>query len=215
MSSIPAPSEPTEVLRNTPMQQRSTTRVTLLLDAAAALIDENGIDGLTTSDVAARSESSVGVVYRYYPNIQSLLLALAARNLERFTERTVHLLESQSTEFLSGLDPVIDLAVDMARNEPGFRALRFGALIDRRFAEGRTSTHAQLSSAFTKFMSNRYGVAVTPELELDVEVAVEVSEALLQRAFQYDKGGDERFIGKARFIIRELLAPYADEASAA
>ena len=215
MSSIPAPSEPTEVLRNTPMQQRSTTRVTLLLDAAAALIDENGIDGLTTSDVAARSESSVGVVYRYYPNIQSLLLALAARNLERFTERTVHLLDSQSTEFLSGLDPVIDLAVEMARIEPGFRALRFGSLIDRRFAEGRTSTHAQLSSAFTKFMSNRYGVEVTPELELDVEVAVEVSEALLQRAFQYNKRGDERFIGKARSIIRELLAPYADDASAA
>jgi len=215
MSSIPAPSEPTEPLRNTPMQQRSTTRVTLLLDAAAALIDENGIDGLTTSDVAARSESSVGVVYRYYPNIQSLLLALAARHLERFTERTAHLLESHSTEFLSGLDPAIDLAVEMARTEPGFRALRFGSLIDRRFAEGRTSTHAQLSIAFIKFMSSRYGLTVTPELELDVEVAVEVSEALLQRAFQYDKSGDERFIAKARTIIRDLLEPYADEASAA
>ena len=196
------------------MQQRSATRVTLLLDAAATLIDEKGIDGLTTSDVAARSESSVGVVYRYYPNIQSLLLALAARNLERFMARNVELLTQPSTDFLSGLDPVIDLAVDMARHEPGFRALRFGTIIDQRFVDGRNPTNAQMATAFTAFMHERYGIAVTPALELDVEVSVEVSEALLQRAFQFDKNGDERFISKARTILHDLLGSYAAEARA-
>jgi len=214
MSSIPIPAEQSDALRNTPMQQRSATRVTLLLDAAAALIDEKGIDGLTTSDVAARSESSVGVVYRYYPNIQSLLLALAARNLERFMARTNELLSAAPDDFLSGLDPVIELAVDMARNEPGFRALRFGTIIDQRFVDGRNPTNAQLALAFTTFMRDRYSLAVTPALELDVEVSVEVSEALLQRAFQYDKNGDERFIGKARAILHDLLSTYAAEARA-
>src|ERR1700761_1291447 len=73
-------------VRTEPVQQRSAQRVAHLLDAAAAFIDEQGIDALTTSDVAARSNSSVGVVYRYFPNVQSLLRALAARNLARFTE---------------------------------------------------------------------------------------------------------------------------------
>lgn len=205
MSSIPAP-EPSEALRNTPMQQRSATRVTLLLDAAAALIDEKGIDGLTTSDVAARSQSSVGVVYRYYPNIQSLLLALAARNLERFLARTTELAAIPATDWLSGLDPVVDLAVEMARTEPGFRALRFGSLIDQRFVEGRNPTNLQLAHAFTKSTSERYGIPVTEELELDIEVAVEVSEALLIRAFQFDKDGDMRFIEKTRVMLRDLLS---------
>jgi AcrR family transcriptional regulator len=203
--------EPTEVLRNTPMQQRSATRVTLLLDAAADLIDEKGIDGLTTSDVAARSQSSVGVVYRYYPNIQSLLLALAARNLERFLARTAEHATVQPANWLDGLDPVVDLAVEMARTEPGFRALRFGSLIDQRFVEGRNPTNLQLAHAFTKSVSERYGIPITDQFELDIEVAVEVSEALLIRAFQYEKNGDERFIAKTREVLRDLLSHHAVE----
>lgn len=209
MSPNPARNEPTDALRNTPIQQRSATRVTRLLDAAATLIDENGIDGLTTSDVAARSQSSVGVVYRYYPNIQSLLLALAARNLERFMARTSEILAQPSESWLEGLDPVVDLAVEMARTEPGFRQLRFGTIIDQRFIEGRNATNSQLAKNFTEFISRRYGVAVTPELELDLEIVVEVSEALLQRAFQFDKNGDERFIQKTRAILRTLLSEHA------
>jgi AcrR family transcriptional regulator len=196
------------------MQQRSATRVTLLLDAAAALIDENGIDGLTTSDVAARSESSVGVVYRYYPNIQSVLTALAARNLERFLTGAERLNAVAPTAWLDGLDPVVDLLVQFERTEPGFRALRFGSVIDQRFVDGRTPTNAQLAHAFTKSVSERYGIELTPDFELDIEVAVEVSEALLTRAFQYEKSGDERFIAKTRGILRDILSHHAVEVSA-
>ena len=39
---------PTTV-RTEPVQQRSAERITSLLDAAAELIDKNGIDGLTIS----------------------------------------------------------------------------------------------------------------------------------------------------------------------
>ena len=87
---------PTLAVRTEPVQQRSTERITSLLDAAAHLIDQNGIDGLTTSDVATRSGSSVGVVYRYFPNIQSLLRALAMRNLERLTARITNVGEGAS-----------------------------------------------------------------------------------------------------------------------
>ncbi|MBR22507.1 MAG: hypothetical protein CMF57_08735 [Leifsonia sp.] len=54
------------VMRTEPIQRRSSERIELLLDAAAALIDDHGIDGVTTSAVAKRSASSVGVVYRYF-----------------------------------------------------------------------------------------------------------------------------------------------------
>lgn len=212
MSPTSARNEATDALRNTPIQQRSATRVTRLLDAAATLIDENGIDGLTTSDVAARSQSSVGVVYRYYPNIQSLLLALAARNLERFMERSHALLADEpASSWLSGLDPILDLAIDMTINEPGFRSLRFGTIIDQRFIEGRSATNAQLAKTFSEFIRRRYGIEAGPELELDLEVAVEVSEALMQRAFQFDKNGDERFIQKTRDILRDLLSGHAPQ----
>src|SRR5476649_313567 len=70
-------------LRNEPVQARSTARLTALLDAAAAAIDELGYERLTTAMVAERAGASIGTVYRYFPDRIAVLQALAARNLER------------------------------------------------------------------------------------------------------------------------------------
>ena len=120
-------------VRTEPVQQRSTERITSLLDAAASLIDQNGIDGLTTSDVAARSGSSVGVVYRYFPNIQSLLRALASRNMERFTARIFGPAAEAPDTWMAAMNTAIDSYIELLREEPGFRALGFGDVIDKRF----------------------------------------------------------------------------------
>lgn len=228
-------------IRTEPVQQRSTARVTLLLDAAAALIDEKGIDGLSTSDVATRSGSSVGVVYRYFPNIQFLLRALAARNLERFLERAFPADSFPSGSFPSGsfssdssssegaagarwlerLDQPFDAYVELARAEPGFRALRFGTIIDERFVGRDDSTSGvnandELVAALVEVLHKRYArLDPSESLLLDLEVAVEAATALLQRAFTTDSEGDPRFIAKAKSITREILTDYSAEIAAA
>jgi AcrR family transcriptional regulator len=202
-------------IRTEPVQQRSTERVTLLLDAAAALIDENGIDGLTTSDVALRSESSVGVVYRYFPNIQSLLRALAARNLDRFLEKAFAQSKSSSALWIDRIDDPIDAWVEMARTEPGFRALRFGNVIDARFVGGTESANSFVVESMLNGLRQREdGLLESRELHLDIEVTIEVSLALLERAFLHERTGDEVFISRARTLTHTLLDPYADKNSA-
>jgi AcrR family transcriptional regulator len=196
-------------VRTEPIQQRSAQRVTLLLDAAAALIDENGIDGLTTSDVAARSESSVGVVYRYFPNIQSLLRALAARNMQQFTDRVFSALVNDAADWRNSLDASMDAFVDMNRTTPGFRALRFGDVIDERFLEPELSNNAVLARAFSGLLAEKYGFAPDSDLVFSFEVVIEVADALLKRAFLLEKNGDERFISTAREVVRDYLRDHA------
>ena len=106
------PTAPAFETRTEPVQQRSAARITALLDAAAFLIDEHGIDGLTTSDVAARSQSSVGVVYRYFPNIQSLLRGLASRNMELFSARVFAELNADAGQWRTAIHSTIDVFVD-------------------------------------------------------------------------------------------------------
>lgn len=187
------------------MQQRGIERVSQLLDAAAALIDEKGIDELTTSEVATRSGSSVGVVYRYFPNIQELLRALAARNLEKYTERVFETMTEEPTEWLAALDATIDAYIDLMRTEPGFRALRFGDVIAERFIEPTTSNNAILATAFSTLLVRKYGVAPSDDLVFDIEVAVEIADGLLHRAFRFDPRGEDRFIDRMRVIVREQL----------
>jgi AcrR family transcriptional regulator len=192
-------------VRTEPVQQRSTQRVTLLLDVAAELIDEVGIDGLTTSDVASRSESSVGVVYRYFPNIQSLLRALATRNMQQFMEKVFGLVATDSADWREVINAAIDSFVSMNRTVPGFRALRFGDVIDERFIEGDLSNNAQLARAFAQLIAERYDITADDQLVFNFEVIVEIADALLQRAFLLDREGDDRFIAAARDVVGEYV----------
>jgi AcrR family transcriptional regulator len=197
------------MVRTEPVQQRSAQRVAHLLDTAAMLIDEQGIDALTTSDVAARSESSVGVVYRYFPNIQSLLRSLAARNLSRFTETIYDRLVADSVEWRQTVDIAIDAFIEYNRAEPGFRALRFGDIIDDRFLDPEISNNGVFARAIVGLLAEKYDFTPDDKLVFDIEVAIEVADGLMQRAFLLDKQGDQRFIDAARMISNQYLRDHS------
>lgn len=199
---------PTLTMRTTPVQKRGADRIAQLLDAAAALIDENGIDGLTTTDVATRSGSSVGVVYRYFPNIQALLRGLGSRNLQEFSARVERAVEEAPSGWLGALDAIIDAYVDMTRNVPGFRAVRFGNIIDERFVGGGQSNQTYMANFFADLFAKKYGVERTDQLVFDLEVLVECADALLRRAFLHDRNGDTRFIERTRSLPGIILAQY-------
>lgn len=206
-NTVDAPALATDrvVMRTEPVQQRSAERIEMLLDAAAALIDEGGIDGVTTSAVAKRSRSSVGVVYRYFPNIQSLLRALAVRNLERYLARVLEGVNASGPVPWSSFDSTLDAFVDMNRHEPGFRALRFGDVIDQRFMNPELSNNAILARKFAEQTGETYGFEPDENLIFHLEVAVEIASGLLTRAFQLDANGDERFIEATRQLCGDYL----------
>lgn len=198
------------IVRVEPKQQRSAERVTLLLDTAARLITDHGIGGLTTVNVAEASGSSIGVVYRYFPNIETLLQSLALRNLQRYLKALSEALPDDADQWLDGVDVTIDLYVQMMRSEPGFRAIRFGDVTDGRLLNPDVSKGGMLSQLFAPLVHERYGIPDDEELAFALEVAVETSEALLKRAFQLDPQGDARFIEKAREVVRRELAVLAE-----
>ena len=193
------------IVRVEPKQQRSAKRIELLLDTAARTIADRGIEGLSTLTVAELSGSSIGVVYRYFPNIQTLLQSLALRNMQRYLDALREALPEDSDHWLDGVDVAVDLYVQMMRNEPGFRAIRFGDLIDGRLLNPDTSKGGMLSQLFAPLVHEKYGIPDDDDLKFALEVSVETSEALLKRAFQLDASGDARFIEKARELVRAEL----------
>lgn len=53
--------------------------VDIILEAAAQLLERDGLEGFTTNAVAERAGVSIGAVYRYFPNKRVLMHALAER----------------------------------------------------------------------------------------------------------------------------------------
>jgi AcrR family transcriptional regulator len=67
--------------RKTPLQTRSTVTVGAISEATIQVLLSHGADRLTTTRVAQRAGVSVGTLYQYYPNKQSLLFAVLENRL--------------------------------------------------------------------------------------------------------------------------------------
>ncbi len=62
--------------RKLPSQRRSRETVAVLLEAAARVLSSQGYAGATTNRIAAKAGVSIGSLYEYFPNKDSLLVAL-------------------------------------------------------------------------------------------------------------------------------------------
>jgi AcrR family transcriptional regulator len=191
------------LLRNSPVQARSTARLTALLDAAAAVLDEVGMERLTTALVAERAEASIGTVYRYFPDRVTLLQALAARNLERLEERVDAAIPAVAGDVVEALETVAGVFVDMFRTEPGFRSLRLGDVLDLRDPVRPEAAKARLARSIADSLTVAFDVELQ-SLTSRLDVALEVLDALVTRAFGSDPAGDERFLAAARRAFLSL-----------
>jgi AcrR family transcriptional regulator len=193
------------LLRNAPVQARSAARLAALLDAAACVLAEVGMERLTTALVAERAEASIGTVYRYFPDRVTLLQALAARNLERLEERIDAVIPAISGSAAEALGAVADVFVAMFRDEPGFRSLRLGDVLDIRDAGGPEVPKARLARSIADSMAVAYDDVEIDCLAERLDVALEVLDSLATRAFLSDPDGDVRFLEAARGTFLSLV----------
>jgi len=71
--------------RKTPVQTRAAVTVEAISEATIQVLLSHGGDRLTTTRVAERAGVSVGTLYQYYPNKESLLFAVLQDHLEKVT----------------------------------------------------------------------------------------------------------------------------------
>lgn len=82
----------TRAARKPPQQSRSKVTVSSILDAAVRVLDQEGADAATTTRIAEVAGVSVGTLYQYFGNRDSILDALQDREFERATELMTRLL---------------------------------------------------------------------------------------------------------------------------
>lgn len=194
-------------MRNEPVQARSAARLEGLLDAAAQVVDEVGYERLTTAMVAERAGASIGTVYRYYPDRIALLQALSTRSFQRYVDIVSERLASVALAgWWDAVDSAIDIYAEMFRTEPGFRAIRFGDALDLGPVEGHQLNNGVLATEIARQLALRFDFPDQQDVVFALEVAVEMIDALLYRAFIARAEGDPRFITEARVVTREYLS---------
>jgi AcrR family transcriptional regulator len=69
-----------------PKRERGRVRVEALLDAASIVFGERGYDQATMTEIAARSSTAIGSLYRFFPTKEALGETLLQRFMERSAE---------------------------------------------------------------------------------------------------------------------------------
>jgi len=193
-------------LRIVPRQARGRAKVERMLEAAEQLAASEGVDAVTTSRVAERAGVSIGSVYRYLPNREALIEALAARFLR--------VLEAQMDDLvaLAGRttvdDPVglaIDVFADFYRAHPGFRAL----WLDRPLTEPLRRLdrhHKRVMAVGIRRALVAAGIWSPAQASDAVALAVQLAaDAAIQEAFRTDPGGDRALLDAAASLLRRAL----------
>ncbi|NDH62147.1 MAG: TetR/AcrR family transcriptional regulator [Alphaproteobacteria bacterium] len=74
-------SQPIENKRRMPRQARAAETVAAILEAAAQILESDGLATFTTNAVAERAGVSIGTLYQYFGDKNAVLLALARQEL--------------------------------------------------------------------------------------------------------------------------------------
>lgn len=86
-----------------PKQQRSQFTVSAILEAATHVFSEKGLNKATTNEIAERAGVSIGSLYQYFPNKQSLIVELTQQHLTEMTD-----------QITTGMDGMLELGAEQS-----------------------------------------------------------------------------------------------------
>jgi len=209
--------------RRFPMQSRSQHTVQRVLDAASILLSRVPLEDVTTTRIAAGAGLSIGALYRFFPDKQTIIDAIAVRHVDKFKRQlessVLKTLERELADLATFypakvLDDVVDAYVLYLDAHPDFRAISFGRHISTATKEREVSPDVGLPALLKNFMLERLGIPNTPELDLMLRIVSEAGERLI--AFAYEQPNREerdRVIAEMKHMLSGYLFPATSQTS--
>lgn len=202
----------TAARRRAPVQERSQETVGRIHAAAAGLLGRGiAAHTLTTAQIAAEAGLSVGALYRFFPDKQAIIDAIAIGHLEAFQDQLAGLLLADLPETPAAfLGAVIDAFAAYLAAHPDFRTLAYGAAgqqgraispaLFERQAEG-----GALADLVRESLSVLYGLEPDEGFPFRLRIAAEIGDRLFAHAVsQAEEAARQRILAEAKAI----LAPY-------
>lgn len=194
-----------------PKQARSRERFDRILDAAAALFAEVGYDGVTADDIAARADTSVGGLYRFFPDKLAIFHALADRYFNQLqqlfavlhTDETVHLPLEDYINYL------IDAFDQFVAANPGYRAVFVQSrLISTEILTMDKAFNQEIIRQLADFLEIRNPLLEPGQRDLIATVSVEVASVLEILSLTQDTSFRQQILVETKKLLIAYLRQY-------
>src|SRR5437764_173255 len=189
-------------LRHAPAQARSRERLRRVLDAADELLEHEGAGAFTTTRIAQAAGVSVGTVYRFFPDKQTIVEALAVQYWSDFDDLVAGVAEADEQAPLD--DPagaVLGALAAGFRARPGFLALWYGGLRTEEIRDATRQARTSIASSIERILAVHWPDADPPARQIAAAMVVLAGDGLLREAFRRDRNGDEALLGEAKLML--------------
>lgn len=195
--------------RRVPVQERSRARVETILEAAAGVAVEQGVDALNTRSIAQHAGLSVSSIYQYFASVDEIIFELIARDMEEMDNQFATDLGALAEYTLSGVvETVMRAFVTVYRRRPAFVEIwlrgRTTAAVQAYGREHNVRIAAQLRT----FLDDLGLLSPNAPQEAGV-LAVEIGDRCFQLAFEHQLKGDNFLIEEGIKLISAYLERYA------
>jgi AcrR family transcriptional regulator len=199
-----------EATRRNPTQQRSRERQERILAVATQLIATKGSDQLKMSEIAERSEISIGSLYQYFPDKSSVIRTLA----ERYNGESRRCIEQalNAVEDVPGLQAaysdLLDLYFEIVLASPVMRDIWSGMQADKQLLELELEESRIAGGLLAQTIMRVYPQGDARQIEQSAFLIWHLGEATMRLAIscppQEGRGLVEAF---KRMSLREILQP--------
>jgi AcrR family transcriptional regulator len=203
--------------RRSPVQPRGHQTIQRVLDAASSVLEHTPLEDVTTSRIAAEAGISIGALYRFFPDKQTIIDAIAVRHVEQFRASLVgtvlktvaaQLTKLQKLSPAAMLGAIIDAYIVYLDAHPDFRALSFGRHISAATRERQVSPDSGVTALLKRFMLEQLDTADTAELDLKLRMVSEAGERLIAYAYEQPTRDDhDRVIAEMKKMLASYLFP--------
>jgi AcrR family transcriptional regulator len=207
----PAPAEP----RRHPQQERGERRVEEILDAAAAVIAEVGMEAATTNAIAQRAGSSMGSLYHFFPNKDAIVRGLAARyeaEMQRLNQVAMQG-EALHVPIPAMVDGIVTPLTRFMERNPAYMPVYYATRDPRKPGCGTEELSATIVGLVERLMDARGPAIPRAERHLQATMAVELVHRMLEYAWlsaPAERPGIVRELKRMLALYSEMVATGTD-----
>ena len=189
-------------LRHVPTQARSRERLRRVLDAADLVLARDGAGAFTTTRIAHVAGVPVGSVYRYFPDKEAIVEALATRYWHEFAEIVAAAAESdEQTPMEDPAGGVLEALAAAFRSRPGFLALWYGGLRSERIRDATRPTREAMADSVARILAVHWPQASPRDRAAAARMVVVAGDGLLREAFRTARAGDVQLLAESRLML--------------
>ena len=190
--------------KNKPRQKRAIETYERVLDVAARLLEEEGVERISTNLIAEKADVTPPTLYRYFPNKYAVLRALGDRLMQEQNEIFERFLTDAGDNIEAQIEGTYENLMETLRvteQHPGglsiMRALRAVPTLQ----QVRLASHHEVTDAWVEHLSTLFPNIPKAELWIKARLTVDIGYAAIEMAMEEEDISSEIVLGEAANAI--------------